>query len=338
MKYYENYNLRDLNTFGLDVKTEKFLAVNSAEEIEEFNKTNKIDLSSTLILGSGSNILFKRDFNGLIIKPDIFGIKVIEKNESYVKLEVGSGVIWDDLVTYAVERNYGGIENLALIPGTVGAAPIQNIGAYGVEFEEVFLSLEAINLENLELEVFDKSRCNFGYRESIFKNELKNKYIITKVTIELNLEPKLNTSYRAFRDYLKNYKKSELTISDVSRIVKEIRNSKLPDPLEIGNAGSFFKNPIIDKKHFDDLKKSFKDLVYFEISPVEFKIPAGWLIEKSGLKGRRIRDVGVHDKQALVLVNYGNGTGEELVDLSEEIKALIYKKFNINLETEVNIV
>jgi len=338
MQLKENYSLLNLNTFGLDVKTKKFLSINSVNEIKEYLNCEKIEIGKTLVLGSGSNILFQNNYDGLVLKSNIMGIHELEKNDDSVILEVGSGVIWDELVTYAVERNYGGIENLSLIPGTVGAAPIQNIGAYGVEFEEVFVSLDAINLITNELKTFKKEECEFDYRDSIFKRKLKNKYLITKVVVKLSLSPILNVSYRAIREYLQENDCKTLNVKSVSEIVKQIRNSKLPNPSKIGNAGSFFKNPIIDQNVFDVLKSKYEDLVFYKIGPNQYKIPAGWLIEKTGLKGKRIGNVGVHNKQALVLVNHGNANGSELVNLAEEIKTRIYDKFNINLKTEVNIV
>jgi UDP-N-acetylmuramate dehydrogenase len=266
------------------------------------------------------------------------GIKEIKKDKDFIYLEVGSGVIWDDLVDYCVDRAYFGIENLSLIPGTVGAAPIQNIGAYGVEFDEVFEELEGINLHTSEKKVFDKTECEFGYRVSVFKRKMKNTFIITTVKIKLSLKQSLKTSYRGIQDYIKENKISRVDIKTLRKIVISIRESKLPNPNKIGNAGSFFKNPIVDEDHFIQLKSEFKDLVYFDIGKSEYKIPAGWLIEKLGYKGKRVGNVGVHSKQALVLVNYGNATGEELVKLSEEIKSKIFEKFSIILDTEVNIV
>ena len=340
MKIFENYSLKLLNTFGIDVKAKKFITLSS--EMAVFNLLNEIALKDQkiLILGGGSNILFNNDFNGIVIKSEIIGINEIDRTEESVTLEIGSGVVWDDLVQYCVNNGYGGIENLSLIPGTVGAAPIQNIGAYGTEFEEVFIELEGIDFNNKIKRIFTKDECDFGYRNSIFKNSYKNTFLITSVRIKLSTKPKLNFRYRAINDYLKQNKisKSELDVKMISEIVKNIRLSKLPDPSKIGNAGSFFKNPIVKYDSFLDLKDEYNDLVFFEIGNKQFKIPAGWLIEKAELKGKRFGNVGVHKDQALVLVNYGNGTGEEIVELSNKIKTKIYEKFNIILETEVNIV
>ncbi len=338
MNVRENYSLKKLNTFGLDVKAKIFATVNSEEDISLLLEREELQEEQILILGEGSNILFQNDFDGLIIKSAIDGIKEIKRDKNNVYLEAGSGVIWDKLVNYCVENGFGGIENLSYIPGTVGAAPIQNIGAYGVEFEEVFVELEGINLETKEIRKYSKNECGFCYRDSLFKRELKNKFFITKVTIKLSLYPKLKISYRAIKDYVQKRKIQKIDIKLLSKIVKKIRRSKLPDPDEIGNAGSFFKNPIVDEDLFWDLKEEYQDLVYFEIGRGSYKIPAGWLIEKSGYKGKKIGNVGVHSKQALVLVNYGNGSGAELVNLANEIKVKILEKFNIILETEVNIV
>ena len=339
MKIVDNYSLKKHNTFGIDANAEKFVQINSEEDVFELMKNLDLKSINKLVLGSGSNILFKNDFKGIIIKSDIIGITEIIKDSSTVTLEVGSGVVWDDLVNYCVNNRYGGIENLSSIPGTVGAAPIQNIGAYGTEFEEVFVELEGIDLHNSVKRKFKKAECEFGYRDSIFKKLFKNSFLITRVRIKLNVNPKLNTSYRAISDYLRKnkIKKEKLNVAELSKIITEIRKSKLPDPMKIGNAGSFFKNPVVNKDRFLDLKDEFNDLVFFEIGKM-YKIPAGWLIEKAGFKGARFGNVGVHKDQALVLVNYSNATGEELVELSNKIKAEIFEKFNIILETEVNIV
>jgi UDP-N-acetylmuramate dehydrogenase len=338
MEIIQNCSLKKLNTFGIDVKADSLVKFYLENDIYEYLNENIYDEKKTLILGGGSNILFSSDFNGPVLKSEILGIKEIKKNKDFVYLEIGSGVIWDDLVEYCVDRGYGGIENLSLIPGTVGAAPIQNIGAYGVEFEEVFEFLEGIDLISSEKKVFDKIECAFGYRDSIFKREMKNSFLITKVNIKLNLKQSPKISYRAIKDYIKENRIHKFDIRTLREIVVSIRKSKLPDPNKIGNAGSFFKNPIINEEHFIELKSKYKDLVYFDMGKSAYKIPAGWLIEKSGFKGKRIGDVGVHSQQALVLVNFGKGTGTELIDLADKIKAKIFENFNIILDTEVNIV
>ncbi|MCB9207556.1 MAG: UDP-N-acetylmuramate dehydrogenase [Ignavibacteriales bacterium] len=334
----ENISLKNLNTFGIDCVAKRMITFSSEAEIQNYLLENNIEENKTLILGGGSNILFTNNYDGTILKSAIIGIKEIKKDEDYVYLEVGSGVVWDELVNFAVNNNYGGIENLSLIPGTVGAAPIQNIGAYGVEFEEVFESLEGVDLLNNTKLKFNKSQCKFGYRDSIFKREFRNKLFITKVILKLNINPILKTNYRALQEELKKLKAKKIDIKLISKIVSDIRESKLPNPKNIGNAGSFFKNPIVNKKDFTKLKLKYIDLVFFEIDKNTFKIPAGWLIEKSGFKGKKFGDVGVHTKQALVLVNYGNGSGTELIKLAKQIQSKIKRDFNILLETEVNII
>lgn len=340
MEIYSNYSLKKLNTFGLDVYTSKLVKIRNEKDIGEFINKFNTSKDDILILGGGSNLLFRNNFSGIILKTEIEGIKEIRKTNDSIVLEIGNGVIWDDLVEYCVSCGYGGIENLAYIPGTVGAAPIQNIGAYGVEFQDVFVSLEGIDFANGEKKEYLKQNCEFGYRESIFKSSLKNKFLITKVRIQLSTKPEINTSYRAVEEYIRknDLNKNSLSIKDIRDIITEIRKSKLPEPDELGNAGSFFKNPIITESDFNKLKKKNKDLVYFLIGKGKYKIPAAWLIEKIGYKGKRKGNVGVHTQQALVLVNYGNATGNEIVDFAYKIQSEILRKFNIHLETEVNIV
>ncbi len=332
----ENYSLKQLNTFGIDVKTMQMLIIENEDDISEsLDKINSFN--NKLVLGGGSNILFTKDFDGIIIKSEISGIEKLKIENEKIYLEIGSGVIWDDLVQYCVENNYGGIENLSLIPGTVGAAPIQNIGAYGAELKDVCHSLKGINIETGEQLTFNNEQCRLGYRDSIFKRELKNKIFIVKVILKLDLIPKIITSHLAVYDSLTEEEKASNDIRKVREVVCTIRKSKLPDPTEIGNAGSFFKNPIVNKELLFDLENKYNSVLSYKVDN-NYKIPAGWLIEKAGLKGKRFGNVGVHKKQALVLVNYGNATGEEILNLAENIKDLIYDKFNINLETEVNIV
>ncbi len=289
-------------------------------------------------MGGGSNILFTKDYKGLVLKNNLKGITVEKEDDSYVWLKTAGGEIWHDLVLYCVNNNWGGIENLSLIPGTVGAAPMQNIGAYGVEIKDTFEELEAINIHTGKIETFNNEQCKFGYRESIFKNEAKGHYFITSVTLKLNKTTKLNTAYGDIETKLKAWAISNPTISDVSRAVITIRQSKLPDPEQLGNAGSFFKNPIIDVAHFKQLKVKFPDIKSFPALEGYMKIPAAWLIEKNGWKGKRFGDVGIHEHQALVLVNYGTGTGAELIDLAHKIIDSIKETFGITLTPEVNII
>lgn len=331
-----NISLKPYNTFGIDVDARSFVEINSVEDLIEILKKSG-SKSSELILGGGSNILFTRDYEGLVIKNNIKGIDLVKETETEVWIKAASGEIWNDLVLYCVSKNYGGIENLSLIPGTVGAAPIQNIGAYGAELKDVFDSLEALNLNDLTLETFEAEHCRFGYRDSIFKQEAKNNYFITSVTIRLQKFPILNTSYGAIQTILNQKEIINPGIADVSAAVCEIRNSKLPNPAVIGNAGSFFKNPEISKDQYLELKKTYPEMPGYPTG-TRIKVPAGWLIESCGWKGKRIGETGSHKDQALVLVNYGSATGEEIKNLSMEIQKSVKNKFDISIQTEVNII
>ncbi len=323
---------------GVRATAKHFVEVNSPEELLEVVKYAKsIDLQF-MVLGGGSNLLFVDDFDGLIIKNQILGIDIIEESDSEVVLKIGAGENWHSLVEKCVKEEWYGIENLALIPGTVGAAPIQNIGAYGVELVEVFESLEALDIEKEEQKTFSKNDCHFGYRDSVFKGELKNKVVITNVRLKLSKVSKINTSYVALKDNLDRKGISQPTIKDVFNSVVEVRKSKLPDPDVIGNNGSFFKNPVIPVFHFDELKQQYPEMPSYPVTEHLVKIPAGWLIDKAGWKGFRSGDAGVHEKQALVLVNYGNASGRDIYELSEKIKQDIVRKFEISLVKEVNLV
>ena len=283
--------------------------------------------------------MLTRDFEGLVIKIEIEGIEVIEEKDNYVIIRIGAGENWHRIVLHCLEKDWGGVENLSLIPGTVGAAPMQNIGAYGVEIKEVFESLDAFNVETGEFKKFSREDCDFGYRFSAFKGPLKNQYIITSVSLKLTTkEHHLNASYRSLADKVKGLAKDELSINMISNAVIDIRQSKLPDPKEIGNAGSFFKNPIVEKTKHDQIKSEFPNLPSFPVDENSVKIPAAWLIETCGWKGFRDDDVGVHKDQALVLVNYGSGKGEMIKDLSEKIRRSVKDKFDIELQPEVNII
>jgi len=338
MKFIENFSLKNYNTFQVDAKSKYFCEIISPNEFIELFSQEIFINNKRLILGGGSNILFTSDFNGLVIKNSIPGIEEIQEDKEHVYVKAGAGVIWDDLVSYCVNKNYGGIENLSLIPGTVGAAPIQNIGAYGAELKDVFYSLEGIFIKENSVKEFSKKECYFGYRDSIFKSEYKDKFIITSVTLRLMKNPKINIEYSALKEETKKYKKEELTIAKISQIVKDIRNSKLANPAKFGNAGSFFKNPEIDKDTLSRLESEFDDLISFKVDDDTFKIPAGWMIEKCGLKGFKIGNVGTYNKQALVIINYNNATGKEISSFSEFIKEKVFAKFKIELEREVNII
>jgi UDP-N-acetylmuramate dehydrogenase len=332
-----NLSLKPYNTFGLDVKASYFIKINSLETLIEVFKDKTLP-NKKLILGGGSNLLLLNDFNGLVVKIELEGIEVMSESEDKILIKAGAGVAWHTFVLHCIDNNWAGIENLSLIPGTVGAAPMQNIGAYGVEIKDVFHSLEALNLETFEVETFDNQKCNFGYRESFFKLESKGKYVILNVTFKLNKNPDFKTSYGIINDTLTEMGIKELSIKAISEAVIKIRQSKLPDPTEIGNSGSFFKNPEISFDDFQGFHAKFPEAPFYKITEKIYKIPAGWLIEQAGWKGYRRGDIGVHAKQALVLVNYGNGKGQDIRDLAFEIKNSVFQKFGIEIQPEVNFI
>jgi len=330
----KDFDLKDFNTMGVSSKASFFTDASSVLQLREaikFAKERKLEI---LVLGGGSNILFKSDFDGLVIYNSLKGKELISKTA----LRVSGGENWHELVLFCVDNGLGGIENLSLIPGFVGAAPIQNIGAYGVELQDVFVSLEALMIESGKVQTFTKEECRFGYRDSIFKRDLKGKIIIVSVTLSLSKEGKVNTSYKALAENLSEKGITNPDIKDVSKAVIEIRQSKLPDPKEIGNTGSFFKNPVISTERFNQLKSKYPGIPCYPITERQVKVPAGWLIEQAGWKGKRKGDAGVHDKQALVLVNHGNATGEEIWNLATEICLSISEKFDITLTPEVNVI
>lgn len=330
-----NVNLKAYTTFGIDCVTKSFITFSSTDELKSLGN---VFTDSFMILGGGSNILFTKDFDGTILKNEIEGITAVFENESEIHLKVGGGTNWHQFVMYCIEHNYGGIENLSLIPGSVGASPMQNIGAYGVEIKDIFVSLEALLIDTLEVKSFNKEACNFGYRESIFKHELKNKAIITAVTYKLTKkEHNLKTHYGAIEEELKRNNIATPSIEDVSNAVIAIRESKLPNPKEIGNAGSFFKNPIVAVDILNDIKSKYENVPYYPASENNVKLAAGWLIEQAGWKGKTLNNCGVHKKQALVLVNYGGAQGSDIYNLSTAIKEDVKAKFNVDLEREVNI-
>ena len=331
-------NLLPYNTFGISALASQFVEVNSVLQLQNLIQEKAILEEPFLILGGGSNILFIKNYEGLVLKNNLKGIEVSRENENYVWLKAAGGEVWHELVMFCVNKNWGGIENLSLIPGTVGAAPMQNIGAYGVEIKDTFEELEAINIQTGELEKFNNEQCKFGYRESIFKHEAKGRYFITSVTFKLNKKPDLNTSYGDIETLLKEWHIAKPTIADVSKAVIAIRQSKLPDPALLGNAGSFFKNPVIEFSVFEKLQKNNPTIKSFPASDGKVKIPAAWLIEQAGWKGKRFGNIGVHEKQALVLVNYGGGTGKELIDLAYKIIDSVKAKFGVALTPEVNII
>lgn len=338
MKILTNHSLQNYSTFGIDVKAKLFFEIDSDEDVNELLRNEKLASEPKIILGGGSNLLFTKDFDGLVCKLSISGIRVVEDDKQNVLIEAGAGVLWDDLVTYAIENNYGGIENLVLIPGTVGAAPIQNIGAYGQELEETFHSLNGIFIKTGEIKTFTKDECKFGYRDSIFKNELKNKIIITSVRLRLNKNPELHLSYQEVENEIENQNIINPTIKDVSKLITKIRRAKLPDPKELKNAGSFFKNPVISVEKYNGIIETYPDLKCYPVDNDNVKIPAAWLIEKCGLKGKRKGNVGTHKKQSLVIVNYGGATGNQVLEFASDIRKSVDDMFNISLEYEVNII
>mgnify|MGYP001196587549 CR=1 FL=1 len=337
MNILRNQSLKSHNTFGIDVKADFFYEVNSLLELIEISSSTIFKREDLFIISGGSNILLTKNFKGLVLKNNIKGIEIFSQDENYVDLKVGAGENWHDLVMFSVEKNWGGIENLSLIPGNAGTAPMQNIGAYGVELKNTFISLEAFEIATAKIKCFTNADCCFGYRESIFKNSHKGKYIITSIIIRLSKKPTVNIDYGDIKNELNKLTIKSPSIKDVSNAIIKIRKSKLPDPNEIGNSGSFFKNPIISKSKLETIQKKYPDIVKYPLKNDDFKIAAGWLIEKAGWKGKRFNNYGVHNKQALVLVNYGNAKGSEINKLSDLIIKDIYKKFDILLEKEVNV-
>lgn len=333
----QNHSLRNLNTFGVDVKAKLFAEIFSEEELVELLSDTKYLPERKIILGGGSNILFTKDFDGLIVKVSASEINILEEDSQSVLIEADAGVNWDKLVKYCVEKNYGGIENLTLIPGTVGAAPIQNIGAYGQELSDTLFSLNGVYMETGEKKTYYKNECRFSYRSSIFKEELKNKFIITSVRLKLSKDQKANTVYKSLREYLSIKGIANPSIKDISRAVEEIRKQRLPDPEKIGNAGSFFKNPEIGQDFLAKLQSEFNDIVSFPTDSEKVKISAGWLIEKCAWKGKRIGDAGTSPDHALVICNFGNASGVEILEFAMRIKEDVVNKFGISLEEEVNI-
>lgn len=337
MEILKNQSLKTYNTFGIDAKAKEFVIIKDIEQLIDLIKVTPID--DLFILGGGSNILLTQDINKLVIQLNIKGITVIEYQKNSVIIEAMAGEIWHEFVLHTLANNFGGLENLSLIPGNVGTSPMQNIGAYGREIKDIFYACKALNLETLAIETFYSEDCKFGYRESIFKNELKGKYIILSVQFKLTKENhQLHIDYGAIKQELEKMEVINPTIQDISKAVIQIRESKLPNPKEIGNSGSFFKNPVISKNEFDYLMQKHPNMPHYKVSDNEIKIPAAWLIEQAGFKGKRFGDAGVHKNQALVLVNYGNASGSEIVDLAYKIQNKVNEMFQINITPEVNII
>ncbi len=338
MNLPQNISLKPFNTFGINVHSRFFSPFSNIQELSELLEFSESEKLHWLTIGGGSNLLFTKDYDGIILKNELDGIELMNEDDNYYFVKAAAGVVWHDLVLHCIENNYGGVENLSLIPGSVGAAPLQNIGAYGVELKDVFCELEAFNISTKTIEKFSLNDCAFGYRESVFKRELKGKYIIVNVTFKLTKHPTFNTKYGAIEQELEKMGCKEFSIKNISNAVINIRSSKLPNPKEIGNAGSFFKNPVIDEELYTKLISLFPTIPVYPSPNNKYKLAAGWLIEQCGWKGYRKDDAGCHSKQALVLVNYANASGKEIYDLSSEIVTSVQQKFGVDLEREVNII
>lgn len=337
MEVLQDISLQPYNTFGIDATASYFAEIKSEKDLKDALSLDAYP--DKFIISGGSNMLITQDIEALVLHINLKGISIIAQNDEHVTLKIMAGENWHQLVQWTLERNFGGLENMSLIPGNTGTAPIQNIGAYGVELKDNFVSCEAMNLRTLEIETFSKADCRFGYRDSFFKNEGKGKYIITSVTLRLSTQNhRLNTSYGAIETELERLQVTHPTIVDVSRAVIAIRHRKLPDPAILGNSGSFFKNPVVTKSQFDEFAKEYPTAPYYKVANDAYKIPAGWLIEQCGYKGKRFGDAGVHKNQALVLVNHGKATGKEILDLADRIISDVRKKFAIEIAPEVNII
>jgi UDP-N-acetylmuramate dehydrogenase len=337
MEIQSQFSLKNHNTFGIEAKAKQFIAVHSIDELKKVLEENKNQ--AKFILGGGSNMLLTKDIDALVIHIDLKGKKIVDEDDDFVWIESQAGETWHDFVLWTIEQDFGGLENMSLIPGNVGTTPVQNIGAYGTEIKDTFVSCQAMNIETQAIRTFTHSECNFGYRESIFKHEVKDQYIITSVTYKLTKRNhKINTSYGDITAELAKNNITNPNLKDVSNAVIAIRQSKLPDPKELGNSGSFFKNPILLKSDFEKIHQKFPEMKYYDVSETEVKVPAGWLIEQAGFKGKRFGDAGIHKNQALVLVNYGNATGQEILAISKDIQKTVFEKFGIHIEAEVNVI
>ena len=337
MELQTNFSLKNYNTFGIEAKAREFVSVQNTTELRTVLEQNKS--KKKFILGGGSNMLLTKDIDALVIHVDLKGKKIIKETDDFAWVESQAGENWHEFVIWTIDQKLGGLENMSLIPGNVGTTPVQNIGAYGTEIKDTFDSCEAMTIENQEMKTFTKAECHFGYRESVFKNEAKDQYIITSVVFKLTKRNhKINTSYGDITAELAKNNITNPTLKNVSDAVIAIRKSKLPDPKDLGNSGSFFKNPILLKSDFEKIHQLFPEMKCYEISETEVKVPAGWLIEQAGFKGKRFGDAGIHKNQALVLVNYGNATGQEILNVSKNIQETVFKIYGISIEAEVNVI
>lgn len=337
MDILNNFSLKKYNTFGIEASASKFIAVHTIDELSAV--LQQYPSQKKFILGGGSNMLLTQNIDALVIHIALKGIRIIKENEDFVQIEAMAGENWHEFVLFTIGQNFGGLENMSLIPGNVGTTPIQNIGAYGTEIKDSFISCEAMNIQTRQMRTFTKEECQFGYRESIFKREEKDNYIITSVVFKLTKRNhKINISYGDISSELSKNNIITPTLKDVSNAVIAIRKSKLPDPATLGNSGSFFKNPVLLKTDFELIHTKFPEMKFYEVSDTEVKVPAGWLIEQAGFKGKRFGDAGIHKNQALVLVNYGNASGQEILAVSKDIQKTIFEKFGIAIEAEVNVI
>jgi UDP-N-acetylmuramate dehydrogenase len=337
MQMQSNFSLKSFNTFGIEAKAKNFVAVHSLDELKTVLAEHAAE--PKFILGGGSNMLLTQDIAALVIHIDLKGKRILKEDDDFVWVESMAGENWHEFVLWTINQNFGGLENMSLIPGNVGTTPVQNIGAYGTEIKDTFVSCDAMKIDDQTMQTFSKEDCRFGYRESIFKQEAKNQYIITSVVFKLTKRNhNINTSYGDITKELALQNVTVPTLKDVSNAVIAIRQSKLPDPKILGNSGSFFKNPVISRSHFEKVQAQFPEIKFFEVSPTEVKVPAGWLIEQAGYKGFRKGDAGVHKNQALVLVNYGSATGQDILALSREVQQAVFDKYSIAIEAEVNVI
>ena len=337
MEIKTNFSLKNYNSFGIQAIAKQFIAIQTIGELTSILQSNPT--SKKFILGGGSNMLLTQDIDALVIHIALKGKKIISEDEDFVWVESQAGENWHEFVIWTIDQGFGGLENMSLIPGNVGTTPVQNIGAYGTEIKDTMVSCDTIAIQDQTIKTFTNADCHFGYRESVFKNEFKFQYIITSVVFKLTKKNhKINTSYGDILAELSKNNTTDPSLKEVSDAVIAIRRSKLPDPKELGNSGSFFKNPILSKKEFDPIHLKFPEMKYYEISDSEVKVPAGWLIEQAGFKGKRFGDAGIHKNQALVLVNYGQATGQEILAVSKDIQKTVFEKFGIRIEAEVNVI